>query len=426
MSTGKLQVGAAKVEITPSADELPSQYRGVHDPIYTRAIVLDNGFARAALVTLDAGSVSTGTWTSVSRSAEAQLAIPTDNLTLTATHTHSVPRSLEDTFAHHIVDAIRQASQATRPAQMAYGTGLCHINVNRNRFDSVNSRWWEGPNYDGVSDKTVAVLTFTADNDEPIAVLYNYGVHAVISGMLDQVSADIPGAASDYIEQSLGNSVVALWSEGTAGDQNPIYYQQTYDLRALRIAEYAERGVDISNSMPPGGEGLDRDDPRIAKLFSQQIRLMDSMGQMLGEEVLHTLRESMERPHTHIEIMGSHKVITCPGRTRTDTGRAGRPGTYDDGPDVPIRLSMLRLGDTIIGGVNGEVFTEIGLAFKRKSPYKHSIMATLTNGFGPSGYIASDAASGYSTFEVLSSKLVPGHAESAIVEGLLDLIEEVG
>ena len=74
---------------------------------------------------------------------------------------------------------------------------------------------------------------------------------------------------------------------------------------------------------------------------------------------------------------------------------------------MPIRLSMLRLGDTVIGGVDGEVFTEIGLRFKRASPYKHSIMATLTNGFGPSGYIASDAASGYATFEVVSSKLTP-------------------
>ena len=81
------------------------------------------------------------------------------------------------------------------------------------------------------------------------------------SGQLDQISADLPGAASDYIEESLGDDVVALWSEGTAGDQNPIYFQQTYDLRALRITEYAARGIDISNAMPPGGEGLDRNTP---------------------------------------------------------------------------------------------------------------------------------------------------------------------
>ena len=419
-----LAVGAAKVEITPAPEQLPDQYLGVHDPIYTRAVVLDNGHTRAALVTLDAGSVSTATFDRVSQIIDTELGISADHLILTATHTHSVPRILEDSFTDRIVDAIRQASDTVGPAQMSYGTGVCHINVNRNRYDSANHRWWEGPNYDGVSDKTVAVLSFTTEDLRPVAVLYNYGVHAVISGQLDQISADIPGAASDYIEESLGDGVVAMWSEGTAGDQNPIYFQQTYDLRALRIAEYAERGIDISNSMPPGGEGLDRNDPQVAKLMSQQCQLITSMGQMLGEEVLHTLRETMERPQRQIEIVGGHKIITCPGRTRTDSGRAGRPGTYEDAADVPIRLSMLRLGDTIIGGVDGEVFTEIGLRFKRASPSKHSILATLTNGFGPSGYIASDTASGYATFEVLSSKLIPGYAETAIVEGLLDLIEQ--
>jgi neutral ceramidase len=426
LTFGTLAVGAAKVEITPAAEQLPDQYLGVHDPIYTRAIVVDNGQRRAALVTLDAGSVSTDTFDRVSQAIDTELGITADHLILTATHTHSVPRVLEDSFVDHIVEGIRRALKAVRPAQMAYGTGECHINVNRNRYDSVNHQWWEGPNYDGVSDKTVAVLSFTTQDQQPIAVLYNYGVHAVLGGQLDQISADLPGAASDYIEESLGNDVVALWSEGTAGDQNPIYFQQTYDLRAVRIAEYAARGIDISNAMPPGGEGLDRNNPHVAKLMSQQTRLITSMGQMLGEEVLHTLRATMERPQPWIEIVGGHKVITCPGRTRTDSGRAGRPGIYEDADDVPIRLSMLRLGDTIIGGVDGEVFTEIGLRFKRASPYKHSIMATLTNGFGPSGYIASDGASGYATFEVLSSKLIPGYAEAAIVEGFLDLIEQTG
>ena len=52
-------------------------------------------------------------------------------------------------------------------------------------------------------------------------------------------------------------AVVALWSSGAAGDQNPIYYQQTYDLREIRTKDYAKRGIDISNAMPPGGEGLE-------------------------------------------------------------------------------------------------------------------------------------------------------------------------
>jgi len=51
-------------------------------------------------------------------------------------------------------------------------------------------------------------------------------------------------------------------------------------------------------------------------------------------------------------------------------------------------------------------------------------MATLTNGSARSGYIPDDESYGKYTFEVLSSRVKPGCAESSIVHGLLDLIEQ--
>jgi hypothetical protein len=51
------------------------------------------------------------------------------------------------------------------------------------------------------------------------------------------------------------------------------------------------------------------------------------------------------------------------------------------------------------------------------------MMATLTNGSARSGYIPDDASYGKYTFEVLSSRLRPGCAESSIVNGLLELID---
>jgi neutral ceramidase len=52
------------------------------------------------------------------------------------------------------------------------------------------------------------------------------------------------------------------------------------------------------------------------------------------------------------------------------------------------------------------------------------MMATLTNGSARSGYIPNDSAYGMYTFEVLSSRLQPGCAETSIVNGILDLIAE--
>lgn len=419
---GGLQAGAARVDVTPSERSLPDIFLGILDPLHARAVVIESDGERAALVTVDAGALGSDTWARVRERAATELAIPAEHLLLTATHTHSVPFVRDRAFEDAIFGAIARAAAALRPARIVYGTGVSYINVNRNLVDRETGRWWEGANYDGVSDKTVAVLAFETPEGAPIAVYYNYGVHAVVTGNLDMISADIPGAASRYIEESLGPDVVALWSTGASGDQNPIYFQQTYDLRQIRIEDYAARGEDISNAMPPGGQGMDRADPRVDLLMEQQKRMILSMGQMLGEEVLRVVRSAHERPVFSAEIAGRQATVRCPGRQRTDQGRAGYPGNYVDAEPIEIGLSLLRIGDTVIGGVNAEVFAAIGQRFKAESPYKHTMMATLTNGMARSGYIPSDEAFGYHTFEVLGSRLKQGCAENAIVDGLLDLI----
>ena len=89
---------------------------------------------------------------------------------------------------------------------------------------------------------------------------------------------------------------------------------------------------------------------------------------------------------------------------------------------MEIKLGLLRIGDITIGAVNAEVFNPIAERLKKESPYARTMMATLTNGMARSGYIPNDAAYGMDTFEVLSSRLKLGCAESAIVNGILDLM----
>jgi hypothetical protein len=418
-TSGSLRAGAARVDVTPA--QLPRSYTGVLDRLYARAIVFENDGVRAALVTIDAGGVPDATWQAVVRQVESELGIPATHVLVTATHTHSAGNQGGPDYVAKIVDAVRAAQKALAPARVGYGTGQSFINVNRQIIDPKTGRWWEGPNLDGPSDKTVAVMTITRPNGEPIAAYYNYAVHGVITGQLDMISGDIPGATSRYIEEASGDSVVAVWSLGAAGDQNPLYYRQTYDLREIRVKEYAARGIDISNAMPPGGEGLNRSDPKVARLMNQQKQMNVSMGQLLGEEVLRVMRGT-DRTEASAALAGAQKTISCPGRERTNDGRAGVEGTYTDAAPVELRLGLLRIGDVMIGAVNAEVFNRIAIRFKNASPYKATMMATLTNGSARSGYIPDDESYGKYTFEVLSSRVKPGCAETAIVNGLLDLM----
>jgi neutral ceramidase len=416
-----LRAGAAKIDITPGPEQLPERFLGVADRIHVRALVVDDGQSRAALVSVDVIGLTTELWQEVADRVETEHGIPTERLLLFASHTHSVPAELGAGFVDAIVASVRQAVAALRPATLAAGTGACHINVNRTYFDPATHRWREGRNDEGPSDKTVSVLRLDDHDGVPIAVLYSYAVHAVVTGLLDQISGDIPGAASAHLEQALGHDAVALWASGCAGDQNPVFYSQTLDLRALRIAEHAERGVDISDAMPAGGDGLDRDDPEVRRLLADQLTIASALGVVLAEEVLAVARDRCDTPRSSLRLVAEQRVVHAPGRRRTDSGRAGRPGTYVEDAPVPLRVGMLRLGDVAVGSVDAELFTEIGQRFRRESPAKHSLLLTLGNGRSPAGYVASNTAGGFHTFEVLSSRLQPGYAETLITDTLLDL-----
>lgn len=419
-----LKVGAAKIDITPELSELPSGFLGIYDRIHSRAIVIADQNKTVALVTLDVGAIPNEMAKSLLEKIAIQTGIPTTNIMLTATHTHSVPfRIGGEAFEAKVVNSVKQAKDKLQPAKIGYGEGVSYINVNRNIIDPKTRRWWEGPNYDGPSDKTVAVVTFETLDGKPIAVYYNYAMHAVTVGMLDMVSGDAPGTTSKYIEDTFDDKIVAVWSTGACGDQNPIYFQQTYDLREIRIKEYASRGIDISNKMPPGGQGLNRNDPQVAKLMQQQKQMIVSMGQFLGEEVMHVMR-GIERKESNVKIYANQKIVTCPGRKRLDDGRAGYAGTYEDADSIDIKLGLISINDIAFSSVGGEVFNPISTRLKKESPFAHTMMLTLTNGYAKSGYIPHDAAFGTYTFEVVSSRLKPGFAESAIVNGILDMIYE--
>src|SRR5262249_49747438 len=151
-------------------------------------------------------------------------------------------------------------------------------------------------------------------------------------------------------------------------------------------------------------------------------RVMDSEGVLLGEEVIRVMT-GIKRLDSAPRIAAAQKVVTCPGRKRTDNAREGTPGIYEDGEPVNIRLGAMHIGDVALTSVDAEVYSPIATRLKQESPMANTFMVTLANGMANSGYIPNDAAFGAYTFQVLSSHLKPGCAETAIVDGLLELIK---
>lgn len=420
---GPLSAGAFRVDITPDASALPKTSQGILDPCYARAIVFTNGTTKAAFVSIDGAMGNMRTVNAVNERAAKELGIPEGNILYNWTHTHSGSSVFGDELNNRIFEAVKQANDRMVPAKVGYGDGVCYLNVKRDLFDPERGTWWEGPDYDGKSDKTVAVIYFEGLDGKPIATYFNYAMHAVITGNTDKVSADFPGAAETYIESRYGDDFVACFASGAAGDQNPIYFQQTFDLRDIRIADYAKRGEDISNAMPPGGQGLDRSNPEVQRLLGEQERMILSYGQILGEEVKYVIM-MMRRFETNVTLKCLHKTVSCPARRQLNGGgRAGYEGKYEDAGEATIDLHLTMLDDIPVVGTSGEPYNPIAVELKQKSPYARTMLTTLCQG-AFTGYIPDDESYGAQSFEVLGSRFKQGYAQKAIVDGALDLIHE--
>ena len=89
-----LRAAAVKVDITPSdltdLNAWGGSFNDVHDPIFARVLVLDNGVNTAALVTLDI--VETGDTMPLRQRIQSELGIPADHIIITSSHDHSAPR----------------------------------------------------------------------------------------------------------------------------------------------------------------------------------------------------------------------------------------------------------------------------------------------------------------------------------------------
>jgi hypothetical protein len=217
-----------------------------------------------------------------------------------------------------------------------------------------------------------------------------------------QISGDLAGATSRYVEnyyrgvpsetprsdegaaiklrpQAISDKVIALWTSGAAGDQNPVSLA---------------RGSDFT--------------------------MVDALGQILGEESVRVAAGIQTTDQA--SISANQQVITCPGR-KLEPGPVPRKDyKWEDAEPVSIRLSLLRINDIGLAGVSGEVLTMINEHLKKVSPVSHTVMVTHAN--GSSGYIPDDAAFQQVSYEITTSHLKPGCAENGIVNGLVNLMNQ--
>lgn len=245
-ATAPVRAGWAKVNLTPAYTTPTGGYgvrRGKHwtvinDSVYVRAIVLDNGSNRVAIISLDL-LITPPTVTEQLKKRLPEVGLRWENLFIGAIHSHNslggwapglvgdlIAGSYEARIVTHIIDrilrAIRLAQRQMTPVQI----GFADLDASK----LVYNRLQEGNPVDG----RVRLLKLQKTKGGS-ALLCTFAGHATLFDAVrgaDSLSRDYPGALVDKLTRDTGSFTVFM--AGAVGSTGPKAWFRGDDRSTLR------------------------------------------------------------------------------------------------------------------------------------------------------------------------------------------------
>jgi hypothetical protein len=412
----QLKAGAARVDITPPVNELPEPYTSIHDNIYARALILDNGTSRAVIAVVEVPAIQADIYKDLAQRISQEAKVPPELVLLGTTHTHNAIRVAtvagvsalpsSEAFNRRVIDAtleaVRKAQQNMQPARAGFTTGKVALVANRNEWLDSQHRYIDGVDRTGTQpiDQSLGVYKIESLAGKPIAFLLNYAIEPVVYMAANhEISGDVPGAASRYVEEQLGDDAVAIFTVGSPG--SPLYrvWSDSEPRRGLKTAE----------------------------------RIMDAMGVIIGEEAL-ARASGIGSLSPSLEISAAIDTLQCPGKITTPRNLRDQcaysadsklPACVFTSRDAdPVRLSMglMRLGDVAFVTVDSNIVPALQQKMQQVSPLKNTLIVGLN--FGPFRFVVDDAAYPLNTYEATDTRAKPGCAEDGFLNGVKAMIEQ--
>jgi hypothetical protein len=438
----EFRVGRAAVDITPERGMAMGGYffvrlnEGVHDRLFAKAIVIEDGANKAALVACDLESLPGSFVTAARQEAAAKTGIPTEHIMISATHTHTGPemselfiQQLHGTAAgvaaryraelsSRIAEAVRLASADLRPAVLWSGVGsepsLCfnrryvmkdgtvRFNPGKLNPDIIRPA--------GPTDPEVSVVYFAAQDQSPLATYVNYALHLDTTGGLEY-SADYPNTLANVLGSVKGPAMMTLFTIGTAGNVNHLDVRtrdrQSGFGEASRIGSIlaAEVLKTYSRMQPTGGHLQVRGE-------SIKLPVID-----VSAEAVASARQIFERAVKSGEgAGGSPQFLDVVNAVKTLT-----VAEYDRKP-INAEVQVISVGtDLAWVGLPGEIFVELGKAIKLASPFRQTIVVELAS--DSIDYVPDRKGFAEGAYEPATARCKPGSGEALVDAATRVLLE---
>jgi len=464
-----LRAGAAQVDITPRslmqmAGEVgwfrPGQY--VYDPLYAKALVVDNNGKKACIVTLDL-TIVTREWASrIREEAARRLGTDPRAVMVHATQTHTAPAlghfmfdkefknippemewlgggdSRYFPFAYErILQAVEEAHETMQPAWIRTGSGIeGRVQFNRRAVNHAGMvqmpgpRWQPplGPTYihylEGPIDPEVGVIVIQNEALQVLALVLHHTGHPVNVFPKEVISADWCGAWAARMQKRFGPRCVGLVVNGCCGNINPWNcYDPDY------VPDHQRMGRLLAETTANVVDGLTIEDDVTVDFASDivWIPMRDVSPEDLKEarDILTKHPEPLWCDTAGYAAYENNQRASRPPHRTVDAAwmrAAGIMSNYlqkQREPRMDYEIQALRIGRTAVVGLPGEPFVEGQLRIKLESPTYPTYVAHCCNMYV--GYIPTEEAFARGGHEVFYSKLVP-EALATIVKHTRELI----
>jgi len=266
----------------------------------------------------------------------------------------------------------------------------------------------------GPTDPELMVLSVQDARRRPLAVFANYALHYVGGSPAGEVSADYFGEFARVMPSRLraGEGFVAMLSNGASGDINNIPFNVVRPPREPfeQIRIVAQKAADAA---------------WLAQRKIEKHRGDVVLG-MREREVVLKLRKPGEEDVAHArEVVQVKDKAAVEALPRLAQNYARNTLSALDKPEtLAVSVQAVRIGDMVVCCLPFEVFVEIGLELKKRSPFAHTMVVGLAN--GRHGYLPTPEQhrlGGYETW--LGTNVVEEEASVILVRNLLEMVAEL-
>ena len=362
-----LRAGAAETAITAIKDK-----SDVYAELYARALVLDDGEIRLAIVTADYGQFPLWYNKVLLDAIQRATDIPPEHVVINCSHTHNAPgvdgrwvtEESEAWLATCLAELVKNAVDALEPATLRSGRAPVQIGYNR-RLMNDEGYITMAPNPEGPVVPWVDVLGAYDANGEIIAVLFSHAAHPVIvHWSSEEMGADYPGYAVEHLRNflDLKPESVLLFAQGCAADINGYPLRGGFDacdVAGFTLAFATHQALKTAKEIPSA--------PLKACSKCVNLPFRDPPSVAECKQLIEEFPDD-ERYVALLEVAES-------GEKRT----------------LPFPISAFAVGDALCFlSVSHELFSEYQLFVDETSPFSHTFVFGYTN--GSEVYIATRAA----------------------------------